>query len=289
MSALVEDSVLVAKSVRKLRGGSQPVLVEGSDGFRYVVKFINNLQGPNVLFNEAMGNELYCALGLPVPTWKPLTISKEFLDQTPQCWFETADGLVRPEPGPCFGSRYLGRDGVKLWEILPGSSIGRITNRRDFFLAWLVDICANHFDNRQAVFEEGLDGLRAVFLDHGHMFSGPCGANQLRNYFQPAHLDKRVYDQNPLDHGKNIATIVLNLDIDALWREVEKLPIEWLTKTSLQNLAKCLDRLSNRNAVESIAELIAGFPVKKDQREFLPNERLRGVPYWLLCTGVQGA
>jgi hypothetical protein len=36
-------------------------------------------------------------------------------------------------------------------------------------------------------------------------------------------------------------------------------------------------------------ELIAGFPVQKDQREFLADKRQRGFPDWLLRAGVQCA
>ncbi len=176
MSALDSNCVSVTRFIRKLRGGSQPILVEASDGFKYVVKFVNNPQGRDVPFNEAMGSELYGAVGLPVPAWKPLTVTEQFLHQNTQCWFETATGFQKPESGLCFGSSYLGRAGLTLWEILPRSSFSRVLNRSDFTLAWLLDVAANHTDCRQAVFEEKPEGIRATFIDHGHMFSGPGGA-----------------------------------------------------------------------------------------------------------------
>ncbi len=67
MIALGKDPVVVTQYVRNLRGGSQPILARASDGFLYVVKFANNLQGPNLLFNESAGSELYLACGLPIP------------------------------------------------------------------------------------------------------------------------------------------------------------------------------------------------------------------------------
>ena len=53
--------------IRKMRGGSQPILVEASDRNLYVVKSQDNLQGRNVLFNEVVGSEMFRQVGLPGP------------------------------------------------------------------------------------------------------------------------------------------------------------------------------------------------------------------------------
>lgn len=45
--------------LKALRGGSQSILAQANDGQLYVVKFANNLQGKNLLFNEAAGSMLY--------------------------------------------------------------------------------------------------------------------------------------------------------------------------------------------------------------------------------------
>jgi hypothetical protein len=64
---------------------------------------------------------------------------------------------------------FLGRGG--LFEILPGSSIKLVGNQVSFWMAWLIEICGEHVDNRQAIFEEDADGsLDAYFVDHGHLF-----------------------------------------------------------------------------------------------------------------------
>jgi hypothetical protein len=289
VSALNRKHTFVARFIRKLRGGSQPILVEASDGIKYVLKFSNNPQGRNVSFNEAMGTELYRAAGLPVPLWEPLIVTEKFLDQTRQCWFESAEGPLRPRAGLCFGSRYLERDGARLWEILPGSSFTRVVNRGDFYLAWLLDICARHNDNRQALFEHRVDGIRAVFVDHGNMFSGLNGESRMPHFRASAYLDGRIYEGNLHRYWRDIAKVVLKIDVDDLWIRAEQLPDEWLTDSALHNFAACLCVLTNRSAVDTIAELIAGSLVEKDQREFRGQERQRGFPQWLLRTGVQGA
>jgi hypothetical protein len=100
MSDLGRKAALAAKFVCNLRGGSQPILVEASDGLLYVAKFTDNLQGPNLPFNESIGSELYRACGLAVPLWKPLLVTDDFLDQNPGCWLQTAAGRLRPDSVP---------------------------------------------------------------------------------------------------------------------------------------------------------------------------------------------
>jgi hypothetical protein len=144
--------LVVSEFLRKLRGGSQPILVRANDGLLYVLKFAHNLQGPNLLFNEVMGTELYRACGLPVPEWRPLLLTDSFLDRNPSCWFEADGESIRPLAGLCFGSRFLATGEDSPLEILPGSHFARVANRHAFGLAWLIDICAQHSDNRQALF-----------------------------------------------------------------------------------------------------------------------------------------
>jgi len=69
--------------IRKLRGGSQPALIKCSDGNFYVVKFLNNPQGPNVLFNEVLGTEIFRLAGLPVPMWRVIHVSRRFFSRFP--------------------------------------------------------------------------------------------------------------------------------------------------------------------------------------------------------------
>jgi hypothetical protein len=195
MSAFRKDFALATQYIRKLRGGSQPILVQASDGLLYVVKFTNNLQGPNVPFNESIGTELYRACGLAVPSWKPVLVTNSFLDKNPDCWMQTPAGRLRPDSGLCFGSRFLGGDGIRLLEILPGTSFERVRDRKNFWLAWLIDICAEHVDNRQAVFVEDSDGsLDPSFFDMGHLFGGPK-ADQAKHFRASRYLDPRIYPE----------------------------------------------------------------------------------------------
>ena len=241
------DLVCLTRFIRLLRGGSQPILAEATDGALYVVKFATNLQGPNLLFNEAAGTELYRACRLPVAEWKPLFVSDKFIDENRCCWLETAKSLVRRASGVAFGSRYLGGDGSRLFEIIPGSYIDRVKNLNDFWLAWLLDVCADHADNRQVVFrEEDRAELKGIFIDHGHMFGGPGKAGAVGPPVRTSrHLEGRLYPKITKEDIPALSSIVGRLDLELLFERIQAMPDEWKTELGLRNLARCFDRLSN--------------------------------------------
>jgi hypothetical protein len=257
MTAFGKDSAFVTHYVRSLRGGSQPILARASDGFLYVVKFANNPQGPNLLFNESAGSELYLACGLPVPDWTPLWVSDSFLDGNRDCWMQAPNGRLRPASGLCFGSRYLGLDGERLLEILPGSMFNRVRNQVSFWLAWLIDVCAEHVDNRQAIFVEDAEGwLDACFVDHGHLFGGPT-AESNRNFRVSRYLDPRIYAgvsfRALLDFHRRLQT----LDLDKLRQRIEAIPSQWSHASARERFDCCLQRLKTDSLVQNVIETIA--------------------------------
>jgi hypothetical protein len=256
MSTLGKDSVSITHFIRNLRGGSQPILAQASDGHTYVVKFANNLQGPNLLFNESVGSELYRACGLPVPAWRPVLVSDSFLDKHPDCWMQTPGGRLRPTSGLCFGSRYLGESDKRLLEILPNSSFMRVRNQGSFWLAWLIDVCAEHVDNRHAIFVQSADGwLDPYFVDHGHLFSGP-NSDMRKNFRASRYLDTRIYGEvtsEALLHFKNAA---LTLNTDAFWQRLGAIPAEWRRPSALVGFERCLQRLADPLLVQSVLDTI---------------------------------
>jgi hypothetical protein len=257
MIAFGKNSRLVTQYIRGLRGGSQPIMARASDGLSYVVKFANNLQGPNVLFNECAGNELYRAYGLPVPEWTPLRVSDSFLDRNPECWMQTELGSLRPASGLCFGSRLMGQDGGRILEILPSSAFRRVRNQSDFLLAWLIDICADHIDNRQAVFVEEAEGwLEAYFIDHGHLFGGPAG-DLNRNFRASRYLDPRIYPAVSFEALPKFKNLVQALDVDKLRQRTKAIPNEWSDASAWERFDRCLQRLKMDSLVQNVFETIA--------------------------------
>jgi HipA-like kinase len=243
MSASHGKTVFISRIIRKLRGGSQPALVRGSDGFLYVVKFANNPQGPGVLFNESIGSELYRAAGLPVPDWKPLLVTQEFLDTNRRCWIETETETICPKADWCFGSQFVGDAVERIWEILPGSFQNRVRNLSDFWLAWLIDSCAGHTDNRQAIFR-GDSSMTAIFIDHGHLFGGPAEYVDA-HAAASRYLDARIYDNAARGTAQTLYSKVATINIDRLVSKLQSLPDSWKTDASLQRIAQCLNNLSD--------------------------------------------
>ncbi len=254
MLALGKTPPELTRFIRNLRGSSQPILAEASDGLLYVVKFANNLQGSNLLFNECIGTELYRLGGLAVPNWQPLLVNRRFMERNPHCWIESARGRFNPDSELCFGSRFLGAEDVELFEILPGSFHRRLRNRHDFWLAWLLDVCASHADARQAIFRKGARGrLEAVFIDHGHMFGGPRGDITPRS-IASRHLDSRLYADVSSERIAELARSVLELEADGLWLRVRSLPAEWVNDSTERRLGECLNKLSCSRTVARLSE-----------------------------------
>lgn len=254
-----KDLISATEFIRKLRGGSQPVLVGASDGKRYVVKFANNLQGPNVLCNEVLGTELYRTLGIPTPPWKPIFLSEKFVRRNPGCRIDGPGGWIEPEGGLCFGSELVGESTGSLFEILPGSYWARVSNRRDFWLAWLIDLCAEHWDNRQAVFVQDSGVLSAIFIDHGHMFGGPDGSRKTP-VLGPRHLDRRVYVNLDEQTKLQLRLFWANINADDLSEKVAKIPDSWATDSGVRNFLNCVERLSRADTWQNALEaMIASF------------------------------
>jgi hypothetical protein len=201
-----------------------------------------------------MGSELYRACGLPVPKWKPLLVTNDFLERNPACWLAMPTGRLVPNQGWCFGSRFLGSEDKRLLEILPGAYFSRIRNIWNFWLAWIVDICGDHADHRQALFEERPDRqLNPFFIDHGHLFGGSKG--DLRRGLRTCrYLDARIYQDLSSRNISNILRRLGALNVDLLWRQAMGLPDEWKTKTALDSLTECLNRLSHAELVQTLVD-----------------------------------
>lgn len=258
MHAFDVTQVRVERFSRRLRGGSQPVLVEASDGLFYVLKFINNPQGTNLLFNESMGAELFRACGLPVAPWKPVILSQQFIDRTPNCWMQSEQGEVRPQAGICFGSVFVGQQRARLLQVLSRADFGRIQNRSSFWLAWLVDLCCEHTDTRQAVFQEDRKGrLDPWFVDMGHLFGGANGNQKARGIVRCRYPDQRIYPEILPTETSGYLSTIKSLDADALWAVARKLPEDWVSANALRAFFRGLETISNETLVRSFLQMLS--------------------------------
>jgi hypothetical protein len=287
---LRKNSALVTNYVRKLCGASQPILARASDGFVYVVKFASNLQDASAPFKESVGSELFRACGLSVPAWKPLLITDSFLDRNPDCWTLTPEGYRRPEPGLCFGSRFLGGDDIRLFQILPGSGYQRIRNRVGFWLAWLIDICAGRGEHRQAVFVEDAEGfLGASFVDHRHFLRCLKADREPDSFLASPYIDSRIYPDVSEGELLSFQRTVLSLDSDRLWQKAQALPAEWKAASALNCMEHCLQRLSNESLVRNVIDMMTVSPSCINGSAFNVPHRRRKPPASVLRAGIQSA
>lgn len=263
-------AVEITGFVRRLRGGSQPILAQASDGGLYVVKFRNSLQGPHLMFNESMGAELYRACGLLVPKWRPIYVDERFLDEHRECWLESEDGPVRPSAGWCFASKFVHGPEIRLLDILPGNAICRVRNKESFWLARLIDVCASHADHRQAVFAEYPDRqIDAVFIDHGHLFGGATGLEQPR----PAasqYLDPRMYPDPSNACVQRIKTTIGELDAGELRSHMLELPAGWKPQLAQEAFELCLERLTEPRVWENVLYELLSFRAQAERHESSP-------------------
>jgi hypothetical protein len=240
----------------KLRGGSQPILVEGTNGLLYVLKFNDNLQGPQVPFNEVAGAELFRAFHLPVAQWEPLLITGSFLDANPGCWPLIGPDRCRPQTGLCFASRFLGDPVRRLIEVLPGSSLSRIRNRASFWLAWLLDVCCDHADNRQAIFSEDSKGwLHASFIDSGHLLRGAHG-DRKPNIWSSRYLDPRIYEGMRATDATTCRRTIDAFNPDRAHARILNMPRDWMSPPAVRALNHSLDRLADRLLARAIWEML---------------------------------
>src|SRR5580658_8852284 len=90
--------------IRKMRGGAQAHLIEASDGFFYVVKFLNNPQHRRILVNEYIGSRFLSYLGISTPEVAMVRISEDFLRENPEVYLQTGSRRIPVPAGWHFGS-----------------------------------------------------------------------------------------------------------------------------------------------------------------------------------------
>lgn len=196
---------------------------------------------------------------------------------------------LRPDPGLCSGSQFLGGGAMQLFEILPRNLHRRVRNLTDFWMAWLLDVAANHADNRQAIFCARVDHtLDAMFIDHGHMFGGPKGGLRPRSQAS-RYLDGRLYAGVSSALVEKLTRLVGEFDIDRLWRCVRVLPAEWVSHSAIRGLSECLNAIGSSVIVQNIFDTLMDLQLgaeelKKDASSFEPKPAISA-----LRTGVPGA
>jgi hypothetical protein len=252
--------------VRKMRGGAQAHLLEGSDGNCYVVKFSNNPQHRRILVNEWISAVFLRHLGLSSPEVAMVRISEEFLADNAEAYLQLGRERRAPELGWHFGSRFPGDPGrITVYDFLPDSLLDKVENADEFVGALAFDKWAANADSRQAIFfrarvriKDGHDqperlGFVAQMVDNGYVFDGPywrlVDSPVQGLYFRPLVYAgvRGLADFEPwLERIRHFPEEVVD-------QAVKQLPPAWL-EGGESELERLLDRLLARR--KRVADLI---------------------------------
>jgi len=172
--------IMAVRDVKRLRGGSQPHLMECSDGQYYIVKFQNNPQGIRILANEMLCTLLAAELELPVPRVAIVEVCSCLIHRSDDLVIQDARTRTPCIAGLCFGSRHVDPQALmnpdnlhKALDTLSDELWLDVDNVPDFAGMMVLDKWACNTDDRQVVFGRGLGerGRHATMVDNGFCFN----------------------------------------------------------------------------------------------------------------------
>ena len=163
----------IIRHIRRLHGGSQPHLMQASDGNHYIVKLQGNPQGTKILANELLASRIAERIGLPVPRVAVVHLPEEIA----ACLqFETSEGRSPVVPGLHCGVKLIvcplkGR----MYHVLPRREEQNVRNRNDVIGGRLFDFWTRNRDLRQNLYWRRCAEKKfsICFIDNGHCFGGP--------------------------------------------------------------------------------------------------------------------
>ena len=235
----VARNVSAVRFVRKMGGRSRSMLIEASDGLRYVLKDCTADSDMASRLGEALGSEIATHIGLPIPNWQPVFISESFIRGCSEIWNEGRDGVNRPPvPGYYFGSECLSSDsGNQLYDYLPATWLTKINNRTDFAGMLLLDMWASNSTCRQALFIQGHNRaeIRAIFIGHGKMFS--ASRQEMPQPMAGRYSDSRIYRGGWTEEAFSYwQDLILSVKESSLRELVSKVPIAWVAPCDINRI-----------------------------------------------------
>ena len=260
--------VQAVEHIRRMRGGAQSQLMRCSDGHYYVVKFQNNPQHRRILVNEMLGTALARLLGLPTAFSAVVYVSDALISLTPELCIECARSRVPCQPGPQFGSCYIGGPRRNTaFDLLPDEMFAEVDYLKDFAGMLVFDKWTCNTDGRQVIFQRRGLKYRAVMIDQGFCFnSGDWN-------FPDAPLRGRyartcVYDEifRIEDFDPWLSKLEIQIDEHAIWECAAEIPPEWYDSDT-NALARLVDTLNWRRG--KVRELL--WAAQGSSKDFLRN------------------
>ena len=172
------EVVEIRRLVRRMRGGSQSHLVEGSDGRFYIAKWVDNPQGTRTLVNEWVAHRLMLQLEISTPRMRILRLSREMCATSNDLYFDLPQNRRLVQPGLHLASECPANpETTAIFDFLPVKLLSQLSNCTDFARCLVLDALMGQCDRRQAVFvrdraARGRPCCRAHLIDHGMAFGG---------------------------------------------------------------------------------------------------------------------
>src|ERR1700751_4128695 len=172
------SAVVAVESIqRRMRGGSQALLVRGADHQIYVAKCAGNPQGTRTLINEWVVARLLKLLQARTPDLHLLRFETGVPGEN-LLEFHIGNRRIPIGRGLHLGSRCpVDPERVAIFDFLPRRLLSRVVNLKDFTLGLVVDKWVSQTDSRQAIFLRERAGdpqakFGAYLIDHGLCFEG---------------------------------------------------------------------------------------------------------------------
>ena len=244
-----------------MRGKTQSQLIQCSDGYLYVVKFLNNPLHSRVLVNEMLGAQLALMLGLPVPDIRCVNVSEEFVKDSKHLVIKI-DGDEEPcATGVQYGSRYPGRPHrTMVIDSLPAEYLREVRNRECFFGAFIFDLWTCNCDARQMIFYRIVDDKAATYsallIDNDGCFNGPewtLSENRNRRLICERKGSKQAYNPESFEPFLGAVEEINPSDLESCGRNI---PEEWYDGKN-DELEQLLEKLYDRRT--KIRREILGF------------------------------
>ena len=246
----VSNYVAIKRIIRRMRGGSQPYLVQGSDDLFYVAKFAGNPQGTRTLINEWITGRLLETLGVSTPPVRILSLDHTVSEEEEFC-FLTGSKKQRITARLHFGSQCpVNPLETMIMDFITQPMLPKVANLQEFAFLFAADQWLGQTDRRQAIFIRERKGspafLRAYFIDQGMCLGG----NHWAFYDSPLYgryVNHSIYDQlNMSAECSQAVSQIQQLSEDAIYAAAAMLPPEWFAEGDHAALAQLLSALEKR-------------------------------------------
>jgi hypothetical protein len=250
----------IERVLRKMRGGSQAHLVQGSDGNHYVAKFVGNPQGTRTLINEWIATRIFRRLGVTTPDLVVLRFDPSTRTPGESPTVTIGDQRLPIGAGLHFGSLCpVNPDKHAIYDFLPTHLVGSIVNLAEFATVLVLDTFLGQADSRQAVFVRDRSRrellFRAYFIDHGFAFGGSKWAlDDLAG--RSLYFDRKIYSMIDMSSVCEQAIDSLaSISKDELYSIVQNIPNEWFETSDFDHLATVFSMVLKRG--ERIRTLVS--------------------------------